>query len=84
MKQTWRQQAACRGLDPMIFYPVTDEEAEDAKDVCFLVEEHQATVGAVEVGSERFPSLPCRGNAPAHAVFLRRGTSRPATLQRGL
>ena len=34
MKQTWRQQAACRGLDPMIFYPVTDEEAEDAKDVC--------------------------------------------------
>ena len=34
MKQTWRQQAACRGLDPLIFYPATDEEAEDAKDVC--------------------------------------------------
>jgi WhiB family redox-sensing transcriptional regulator len=34
MKQTWRQHAACRGLDPLIFYPATDEEAEDAKDVC--------------------------------------------------
>ena len=32
MKQTWRQHAACRGLDPLIFYPVTDEEADDAKD----------------------------------------------------
>jgi WhiB family transcriptional regulator, redox-sensing transcriptional regulator len=34
MKQTWRQHAACRGLDPLIFYPATDDEAEDAKDVC--------------------------------------------------
>src|SRR5690606_463476 len=34
MKQTWRQHAACRGLDPLIFYPVTEEEAEHAKDVC--------------------------------------------------
>ncbi|HYZ99687.1 MAG TPA: WhiB family transcriptional regulator [Acidimicrobiales bacterium] len=34
MKQTWRQHAACRGLDPMIFYPATDEEAVAAKAVC--------------------------------------------------
>jgi WhiB family transcriptional regulator, redox-sensing transcriptional regulator len=34
MKQTWRQHAACRGLDPLIFYPATEEEAEHAKDVC--------------------------------------------------
>src|SRR5690606_12087992 len=33
MTQTWRQHAACRGLDPLIFYPATDEEAEDAKEV---------------------------------------------------
>lgn len=32
--QIWRQRAACRGVDPDIFYPVTDEEAEDAKTVC--------------------------------------------------
>lgn len=30
----WRQKAACRGVDPDIFYPVTDEEAEDAKAIC--------------------------------------------------
>ena len=32
----WRQRAACRGVDPDIFYPVSDEEAEDAKAICAL------------------------------------------------
>jgi WhiB family redox-sensing transcriptional regulator len=31
---TWRDQAACRGLDPEIFYPVSDEDADAAKAVC--------------------------------------------------
>ncbi len=30
----WRQRAACRGVDPDIFYPMTDEEAEEAKAIC--------------------------------------------------
>lgn len=30
----WRQRAACRGVDPDIFYPVSDEDAEDAKAIC--------------------------------------------------
>lgn len=36
MSQSWRLQAACRGLDPEIFYPATDDEAdaEHAKSVC--------------------------------------------------
>ena len=34
MNLTWRQHAACRGLDPEIFYPATDEEAGAAKAVC--------------------------------------------------
>jgi WhiB family redox-sensing transcriptional regulator len=34
MNATWRQHAACRGLDPDIFYPPSDEEAEEAKAVC--------------------------------------------------
>jgi WhiB family redox-sensing transcriptional regulator len=34
MNATWRQRAACRGLDPEIFYPASDEEAEEAKAIC--------------------------------------------------
>lgn len=36
MSQSWRLQAACRGLDPSIFYPSSDaeEDAEQAKAVC--------------------------------------------------
>ena len=30
----WRQLGECSGLDPGIFYPETDEEAEVAKAVC--------------------------------------------------
>lgn len=34
MTTTWRSKAACNGLDPQIFYPETDEDAEVAKAVC--------------------------------------------------
>ena len=34
MKPSWWHQAACRGLDPSIFYPVSDDEADQAKGVC--------------------------------------------------
>jgi WhiB family redox-sensing transcriptional regulator len=30
----WRQRAACRGVDPDIFYPVSEEDAEEARAVC--------------------------------------------------
>lgn len=36
MNLTWRQHAACRGVDPEIFYPQTDEEADPAKEICGL------------------------------------------------
>ena len=32
--QTWRQHAACRGVEPDVFYPVSDEEADVAKSIC--------------------------------------------------
>lgn len=38
----WRQRAACRGVDPDIFYPVTDEEAEDAKAICRTCQAQEA------------------------------------------
>lgn len=34
MNLSWRQKAACRGVDPEIFYPVSDEEAEASKAIC--------------------------------------------------
>lgn len=34
---TWRSRARCRGVDPLVFHPVSDEDdAEDAKAVCAL------------------------------------------------
>jgi WhiB family redox-sensing transcriptional regulator len=30
----WRQRAACRGVEPEIFYPVSDDDAEEAKAIC--------------------------------------------------
>lgn len=32
--QTWRAEAACRGLDTDIFFPASDEDAAPAKAVC--------------------------------------------------
>lgn len=34
MNSSWRQRGACRGLDPDVFYPPTDDEADAAKAVC--------------------------------------------------
>ena len=30
----WRDQAACLGLDPQVFYPTTDDEADEARRIC--------------------------------------------------
>ncbi len=34
MDRNWVDVAACKGLDPAIFYPPTDEDADRAKAVC--------------------------------------------------
>ena len=34
MNLSWRLKGACRGLDPAIFYPVSEEDAAEAKAVC--------------------------------------------------
>lgn len=34
MNTSWSSRAACRGLDPSVFFPVDDDEAGTAKMVC--------------------------------------------------
>lgn len=34
MDLSWRKRGACRGLDPEIFYPAAEEEADEAKRIC--------------------------------------------------
>jgi len=36
MNMSWRQKSACRGVDPEIFYPVSDEDADAAKAICAM------------------------------------------------
>ena len=31
---SWQQLAACRGVDPEVFHPETEEDADDAKAIC--------------------------------------------------
>lgn len=34
MDQPWRKHGECNGLDPDLFYPATEEDAEEAKEIC--------------------------------------------------
>jgi len=34
MNTPWSARAACRGLDPMIFFPAVEDDAAAAKEVC--------------------------------------------------
>ncbi|HXY44652.1 MAG TPA: WhiB family transcriptional regulator [Acidimicrobiales bacterium] len=53
MNATWRQRAACRGLDPDIFYPVSDEDAWEAKAVCDACPVRQPCLEHALAGRER-------------------------------
>jgi WhiB family redox-sensing transcriptional regulator len=34
--ETWRTLARCRGVDPVVFHPVNEDDADEAKAICAL------------------------------------------------
>ena len=53
MNLSWRQSAACRGVDPEVFYPVSEEEADVAKAVCAQCNVRQTCLEHALVSRER-------------------------------
>ena len=53
MNLSWRQHAACRGIDPNIFYPVSDDDAEEAKSICAACPVRQACLEYALANRER-------------------------------
>ena len=51
---SWRKRAACRGVDPEVFYPATDEDAGTAKSICSTCPVREACLEhACRLGSAR-------------------------------
>ncbi len=53
MNMSWRQRAACRGVDPDVFYPASDEEAEEAKSICRVCPVREACLEYALANRER-------------------------------
>ena len=53
MNLSWRQRAACRGVDPDVFYPISDEEAEEAKSICRVCPVREACLEYALANRER-------------------------------
>ncbi len=53
MSLSWRQRAACRGVDPDIFFPASEEEAEPAKAICGQCPVRQACLEYALANRER-------------------------------
>lgn len=53
MSLSWRQNAACQGVDPEIFYPASEEEADVAKSICALCSVRQTCLEYALANRER-------------------------------
>jgi WhiB family transcriptional regulator, redox-sensing transcriptional regulator len=49
----WRQRAACRGVEPDIFYPMSEEDAYEAKAICFACAVRETCLEYALVNRER-------------------------------
>lgn len=53
MNQTWRNHAACRGVDAGIFYPTSEDEAAPAKAICAMCSVRQPCLEYALTNRER-------------------------------
>lgn len=53
MNVSWRQRAACRGVDPDVFYPVSDDDAEASKSICRVCPVREACLEYALANRER-------------------------------
>jgi len=53
MTQSWRDKGACRGIDPEVFYPGDDDDAEEAKAICDVCAVRQACLEHALVAREK-------------------------------
>jgi WhiB family redox-sensing transcriptional regulator len=51
--QAWLLRGACRGVDPEIFYPVSEEDAEEAKAICMACNVRETCLEFALVNRER-------------------------------
>ncbi len=49
----WRKRAACRGIDPEVFYPASDEDAGQAKAICAVCPVREACLEHALANRER-------------------------------
>jgi len=53
MNMSWRRRSACRGLDPDIFYPVAEDDADEARAVCAVCPVREACLEYALAARER-------------------------------
>ncbi|MDA8186436.1 MAG: WhiB family transcriptional regulator [Actinomycetota bacterium] len=49
----WRKRAACRGIDPEVFYPASDDDADAAKAICAVCPVREACLEHALANRER-------------------------------
>lgn len=53
MNATWRTRAACQGIDADVFFPVTEEDADEAKAICGVCPVREACLEFALAARER-------------------------------
>ena len=53
MSDSWRQYARCLGTDPEVFYPSSDEQADEARAICAICPVREPCLEAAIVAREK-------------------------------